>query len=298
MPLPRPKKDEKKEDFITRCMSDETMKKEYDDNDQRLAVCYSQWEKKEEKAMNKFYEIRGKGEEEGEILLYGDIGESFFGEGMGAKQFSDDLKALGKIKNLSIRINSGGGSIFDGIAIFNAIDRHSSQKTVYIDGLAASAASVIAMAGQSIVMAENGILMIHNPFGGALGDANDMRKMAESLDKVKVGMILSYKRKTPLSEEEISRLMNEETWMTAKEALEKGFVTEIGKKIEVTASVKFDLSHYKNIPKTLSNLLGHAQGAPSDGPEATIIKEAKDALLQEQEELFNNIDMIYDDLWR
>ena len=243
----------------------------------------------ESKAKNSYYEIRAKNEEEGEILLYGDIGESWFSEGTGAKQFVEDLKALGKIKNLSVRINSAGGSVFDGMAIFNAIDRHTARKTVYIDGLAASAASVIAMAGQSIIMAENGIMMIHDPFGATMGNANDMRKMAESLDKVKVAMILSYKRKTPLLEEEIAELMSEETWMTAKEALEKGFVTEIGKPAEINA--KFDLSHYNNVPKNVRNLLGHASNAPSDGPEAGIIKEAKDVLLKEQEDLLNQIDI-------
>ena len=266
MPLPKPKPDEEKGEFIERCMSDETMKKEYSDNDQRLAVCHSQWEKKEKESSAKYYEIHAKEkDDEAEILLYGDIGTFWFEEGNTAKQFVEDLKAVKNARQLSIRINSGGGSVFDGMAIFNAIDRHSAQKTVYIDGLAASIASVIAMAGESIIIAENGIMMIHKPFGGVLGNATEMRKIAEALDKIEEGMITSYQRKSKLQGNEIGKMMADETWMTAKEALEKGFVTQIGKKMEINASLKFDLKNYRNVPKDIRNLLG----LPSDGPEAS-----------------------------
>ncbi len=217
----------------------------------------------ESEGRSPFYTIRGKGDdEEAEILLYGDIGESWFSEGNGAKQFVEDLKAVKNAKRLSIRVNSGGGCVFEGMAIFNAIDRHSGKKTVYIDGLAASIASVIAMAGESVIIAENAMFMIHDPFGGVLGPAAEMRKMADALDKIKEGMITSYQRKARLSGAEIAQMMSDETWMTAKEALDKGFVTHIGKAMQMAASIKLDPSHYKKIPQSF------LPGQPGDGPEA------------------------------
>lgn len=211
-----------------------------------------------------FYTIRGKADaEEAEILLYGDIGESWFSEGNGAKQFVEDLREIKDAKRLSIRLNSGGGCVFEGMAIFNAIDRHSAKKTVYIDGLAASIASVIAMAGESVIIAENALFMIHDPFGGVLGSAADMRNTANLLDKIKEVMITSYQRKARLSGGEISQMMSAETWMTASEALDKGFATHVGKAMQMAASIKLDPSHYKNMPKEF------LPGKLGDGPEAS-----------------------------
>lgn len=226
----------------------------------------------ESSARSAYYTIRSKAEEEAEILLYGDIGESWFGEGNGAKQFVEALKEVKNVKRLSIRLNSGGGCVFDGMAIFNAIDRHSAKKTVYIDGLAASIASVIAMAGESVIIAENAMFMIHDPFGGVLGNATEMRTVADALDKIKEGMITSYQRKSRLPGAEISQMMTEETWMTAKEAFEKGFVTDIGKSMQMAASVQLDPRHYKKVPQSF---LPRNRG---DGPEADTMFQQLDAV--------------------
>jgi HK97 family phage major capsid protein/ATP-dependent Clp endopeptidase proteolytic subunit ClpP len=199
----------------------------------------------------KYYTIRNQaGAESVEILLYGDIGEGgFFSEGIGAKQFAEDLKALGPIKNLDIRINSPGGSVFEGLAIYNTLERHSAKKIVTIDGLAASIASVIAMAGDWIVMAKSSLLMIHDPFGMVLGDADDMRKMAEGLDKIKTGLISAYQKKSKMSSQGIAKLMTNETWMTANEAVEWGFADEVTESVKMAAH--FDLSKFKNVPKNI-----------------------------------------------
>lgn len=251
MPLCTPQKGEKQDEFMSRCMGDDTMKKEFPEHDQRVAVCMKQWDEKEKGNSASYYQIKAQGED-AEVLLYGDIGQGWFEEGIGAKKFVDDLKSLGKIRNLNIRINSGGGSVFEGLAIFNAIDRHSATKTVHIDGLAASIASLIAMAGNKVVIADNAMMMIHNPFGMVLGNAKEMRAVADSLDKVKEGMILSYQRKSKLSEKEISTLMDDETWMTAKEAIRYGFVDQIGEGMRLAASVssKF-IPKYKKTPVML-----------------------------------------------
>lgn len=262
MPLPKPREKETQDEFIGRCMSD--LKEEFPDQDQRLAVCFRQWKEKDKKDAVPYYSIKANGTDEAEILLYGEIGESFFEESNGAKEFIKELKGLGKVKNLNIRINSGGGSVFEGLAIYNAIDRHSANKTVFIDGLAASIASLIAMSGNRTVIAANAMMMIHNPFGMVMGDAKDMRLMADALDKAKDGMITSYQRKSKLPTDEISKLMNDETWMTANEALRMGFVDEVGNSMKMVAS--FNLSRYKKVPNFLNINASFGLDVPENKP--------------------------------
>jgi HK97 family phage major capsid protein/ATP-dependent Clp endopeptidase proteolytic subunit ClpP len=203
--------------------------------------------------MNKYFTIRNQvGYKSAEILIYGDIGDDLWFEGTGAKEFADNLKNLGYIENLQIRINSPGGSVFEGLAIYNTLFRHKARKTVTIDGLAASIASVIAMAGDTVIMPKNAIMMIHDPFGLVVGNSEEMRKMADGMDKIKEGLISAYTRKTRLSKEQISDLMSEETWMTADEAVEWGFADETDDPIRIAAH--FDLSKFKNVPRNVLNL--------------------------------------------
>jgi ATP-dependent protease ClpP protease subunit len=125
-----------------------------------------------------------------EIHIYDTIGTDFFGEGVGAKSFIDDLAQFAG-QDLSVRINSPGGQVFEGVAIHNALARHDALVNVHIDGMALSIASLIAMAGDTINIAENGIMMIHDPWTWVQGNAADMRKEAENLDRVKEGMLSS-----------------------------------------------------------------------------------------------------------
>lgn len=192
--------------------------------------------------MSKWYSIKAAGTS-AEISIYDEIG----GWGISAKEFADDLKALKGIKDITLRINSPGGSVFDGMAIFNLIKAHDAQITVMVDGLAASMASIIAMAGDLIVMPENSMMMIHNPWTMAWGDAAELRKNAELLDKIKSAMISAYVNKTGLSEDEIATYMDEETWLTGKEAVELGFADESTEPVEMAA--KFDLSKFVNTPQ-------------------------------------------------
>ena len=113
------------------------------------------------------------------IVIYDEIGAF----GIPAKAFLDELKALGPVAELTLRINSPGGSVFDGVAIYNALKRHDATVTVWIDGIAASIASMIAMAGDEVVMPENAMLVLHDPSGLVAGTASDMRAMAEALDR-------------------------------------------------------------------------------------------------------------------
>ncbi len=169
-----------------------------------------------------------------------------------AKGFIDDLKALGEKTPIDLHINSPGGSVFAGIAIHNAIKRHAGEVRVFIDGLAASIASVVALAGDAVIMPENALFMIHDPASGAWGTAEDMRKAAEVLDKAKMAIAAVYIEATGLDPETIDRLMSEETWMTAAEAFDYRFITEIAAPLELAAldtSLKnFDLSRYRKPP--------------------------------------------------
>lgn len=189
-----------------------------------------------------------------EILLYQMIGEDFWGEGTTAKSFSDDLKAAGAVSKIHLRVNSPGGNVFDGIAIYNALLSHRATVTATVDGLAASIASVIIMAASEISVAENGIVMIHNPSTLIAGDANEMRKMADTMDKVKSSMITAYRRHTKLSVEKIGVLMDAETWMSAEEAVEQGFAEKVctPEDDEAEIAANFDLSQFRRVPRQIA----------------------------------------------
>lgn len=163
----------------------------------------------------------------------------------------DVLKGINENTDLDIFINSGGGSVFAGIAIYNILKRHKGQKTVYVDGLAGSIASVIAMAGDKIVMPSNSYLMIHKPLCGCMGNANDMRKIAETLDSIEEGILNTYA--TKLSEdvdiETIKDMVNEETWLTGAEA-SKYFDVEVVTENKAVARIDKDYG-YRNMPKNL-----------------------------------------------
>jgi len=198
------------------------------------------------------YRIRAKAEgaskgKTGEILIYADIGGGgWFSEGIGAKQFADDLKALGKVDTLQIRINSAGGDVFDGLAIYNQLRRHEARKEVSIDGMALSIASVIAMAGDTVSMAANAMMMIHDPWSITMGTAGDFRQQADLLDQIKENLVVSYQRKAKISEQQIRDMMSEETWLRASDAVEEGFADLVTPDLAIAA--RFDPTRFKNVP--------------------------------------------------
>lgn len=195
--------------------------------------------------MNKWYSIENK-EQNAEISIYDEIG-SF---GTSAKGFIKEISNIGD-KDITIRMNSVGGNVFDGIAIYNALRSHRGYVNIKIEGLAASISTVIAMAGDNIEMSENGFFMIHNPFGQSQGEATDMRKTAELLDKIKNEIIEIYQNKVHLPYEELSDMMDKETWLSSEEALEMGFVDTITEPIKVAAT--FDLSKFTNVNQDMVN---------------------------------------------
>lgn len=160
------------------------------------------------------------------LLIYDQIGASWFSEGVTAKGVSDALDEFREkgAKTLHVYVNSPGGDVFEGNAVFNVLRRWEGRKVVHIDGLAASMASVIAMVGDEIRIAANGMVMVHEPWGVAIGDAGEMRERAKLLDELAVNIRGTYERRTKRTADEIAQLMADETWMSADKAKALGFV--------------------------------------------------------------------------
>ena len=187
-----------------------------------------------------------------EIYLYGIIGETWFEEGVGAKQVAEDLKKLGNVKAIDVRINSEGGDVFQGMTIYSLLTQHGAKITVYVDGLAASAASFIAMAGSEINISEAAFMMVHNARGGVWGEADDMRRRADLLDTVTGQIRDIYVARTDKTEAQIKAWMDAETWFTGKEAVENGFATKTVDNLKVAAvAANADRLGFKNTPAVL-----------------------------------------------
>ena len=183
-----------------------------------------------------------------EILIYEDIGD--YWSGVTAKGFNDELKALGDIREINVRINSGGGNVFDGIAIYNSLKNHKATVNIHIDGLAASIASIVAMAGDTISMAKNGFIMIHDPWIMTAGTAEDLRKTADTIDGVREQLLDTYIRRTGGDREQISDMMSAETWMNSDEAMKNGFVDNVTEDLALAASC--DIKRFRNAPAGLN----------------------------------------------
>lgn len=182
---------------------------------------------------------------EATIEIYDEIGYW----GITARNFVRDLKALGSVQRITVAINSPGGDVFDGIAIHNALRNHGAEIVIRVDGIAASIASVIAMAGDRIVMPSNAMMMIHDPWTIAMGNAEDFRAVAVALDAMSEAIVASYVGKSGMDPKKCRTMMREETWMTAAEAVALGFADEIAE--DVRAAARFDLSAFRHAPSAL-----------------------------------------------
>ncbi|AYD46045.1 ClpP-like prohead protease/major capsid protein fusion protein [Yersinia rochesterensis] len=196
--------------------------------------------------------MKASGEKSADIYIYEEIGYW----GVTARQFASSLKALGDIDHINLRIHSPGGDVFEGIAIYNLLNSHPASKTVYIDGLAASMASVIAMVGNPVIMPENAMMMIHKPWGITGGDANDMRDYADLLDKVEGVLIPSYAKKTGKTPEELAVMLGEETWLTAQECVEHGFADQLLPSMQAMARINSKrIEEFDSMPASLKNMI-------------------------------------------
>lgn len=215
-----------------------------------------------------WYSIKAKANDTAEISIYDEIG--FWG--VSAASFAQDLKSCGNnLKQINLHIHSPGGDVFDGIAIYNLLKNHPANVIVYIDGLAASMASVIAMAGNEVIMPENAMMMIHKPWGIQGGDAEDMRKYADLLDKVENTLIPAYATKTGKTPEELAEMLSAETWLNGKECVEQGFADKLAEPLVAMASIKSrKLEDFENMPKAMKDMLFKPQGnAGTAAPQTT-----------------------------
>jgi len=216
----------------------------------------------------KWYDLKAArnaaGKTVAELRIYDDIG--FWGTT--AKAFVNELDAVAKdADEILVAVNSGGGDVFDGFAIYNALRRYSGKVTARVDGIAASAASLVVMAGDTIVMPENAMMMIHNAWTIAAGDAAQMRKTAELLDKTRDGIVAAYRNKCGLTDDEIVAMMDAETWMTASEAKDRGFADQIEAPVKLQASVRTEelLARFEHTPEALLKAL---EAPPAEPPQA------------------------------
>lgn len=199
--------------------------------------------------MKTWYSIKAQNENEALIDIFDLIGYW----GISARDFISDLKGLGgNVQNIRVRINSDGGEVFDGIAIYNALKRHQANVTVEVYGIAASIASIIAMAGDKVIMPANTFMFIHDPLAVVIGDADDMRDVADSLEKIAGALQSTYMVKTGKSEEDVKKWMNSDTWFTAQEALDAGLADEVTDAVKMAASA--NIGKFKNLPEALKAL--------------------------------------------
>lgn len=181
------------------------------------------------------WKVTAKSANEAEIFLYDQIADFDVSEWgfISAKGLINQIKALGKVENITLRINSVGGDVWQAQSMYSYLRSHAAKITVRVDGIAASAASLVAMAGDKIIMPSNSLMMIHNPSGGVYGEAEDLRDTAEILDKIRDTLANVYVSRTGLEREKIISMMDSETWMTADEAHDLKFCDEVEEAVEV-----------------------------------------------------------------
>jgi ATP-dependent Clp protease protease subunit len=196
------------------------------------------------------YSVRAAGDT-GEIVLYDDIGEGFWGGGISAAQFKDDLNGLGPVSLINVRINSAGGQVFEGLTMYNLLAQHKARVVTHIDGLAASIASVVAMSGDEIRIADNAMMMIHNAAGMCAGTSEQMRATADLLDTVTSTIRSTYCKQCGQPADKIAQLMADETWLNAADAKKLGLVDRVVDSMDVTARIDPRRFQFKNAPPAL-----------------------------------------------
>jgi len=198
--------------------------------------------------MKTWYQIKAKSDKPkaADISIYDEIGMW----GVSASAFMRDLKSMGELDEINLSIHSPGGDVLDGWAIYNALKNNKAKVTARVEGLAASMASVILMAADEIEIPENAYVMIHNPWGVAIGDAEELRDTAELLDKLGNGLVNAYASRTGNDEDEIREMMSAETWMDGKEAVERGFADTLLNGVALSARA-FDTRKFRMTPNAI-----------------------------------------------
>lgn len=185
-----------------------------------------------------------------EIDVYGDIG--FWG--ITAASFKDALRGLGDVKSLVVNVNSPGGDVFDGITIYNDLVSHPADITVRVNGLAASAASLIAMAGDRVEIADNAFFMVHNAWSAVMGNRHEIAEVAKVLGKIDDSLASTYAKRSGLDISAVRDMMDAETWLDSGDAVDHGFADAVISSEEADDgddANAFDLSRFRNTPSAL-----------------------------------------------
>lgn len=190
------------------------------------------------------------GNGEAEVLIYGDIGGGWWDEGITAESITNEIAGI-DADIINVRINSGGGLVFEGLAIYQAFARHDAKIIMHVDSIAASIASVILMAGDEIRISEGANVMIHKPWSGVWGDADAMRKEAEILDQLQAGLINIYEARTDAKRADLESWVNAETWFLGQQAVDAGFADVIVPAKKKKAAASAMLNYFKNTPQNL-----------------------------------------------
>ena len=257
-----PEEDESEKDFMARCIE------EGNEED----ACQIAWDKaneEEDEEEDVEKEIEEELESASDLFVYDMIGAG----GITAKNVVDDLGKIGNSTPVNLRINSAGGDVFEGIAMYNSLKKHEGNISVEIEGLAASMASIIMLAGDSITASENSLIMIHNPSIGIQGESKDLSKKAELLDKIKTQMVDIYTSKTGLDEKEVIKMMDNETWLTAQEAKDYGFIDNVGGAISVAANTKLEV--FATAPKWVLDTINNPKKSVMDSIVETLTNLTK-----------------------
>lgn len=242
--------------------------------------------------MKRMWEIKQQADNTISLYIYGDVeGDSrdwwtgnVIESETSANHFRDELAKYPEAKQIDVFINSYGGSVFEGTAIYNQLKRHPAHKTVYIDGFACSIASVIAMAGDEIVMPRNALMMIHNMWMGVSGNAAELRKAADDLDTINAAGRAAYLDRVgeKLSEDELAGMMDAETWLTAEQCIEYGFAdqyadqdADMSQAAEVLQKANINLEQRINIQKSLAAQLRQLTAKPEPRQEPKQKTETK-----------------------
>lgn len=231
-----------------------------------------------------YFQMKKKAQNKGEIYIYGDIVSTKWDDSdVTAIDFKKELDSLGDVKEIDVHINSAGGNVFEGHVIYNMLKTHKAKINVYVDALAASIASVIAMSGDTIFMHKNSFLMIHNSWIMTVGNSRELRETADLLDKTDASSNHAYLDKaTNISEEELKQLLEAETWLTADEALEKGFVDEILGANQTAASIsKESAQRFKTVPDDIKQDIDNDQEKNKNGFISKEEQEYRDKVIQQ-----------------
>lgn len=244
--------------------------------------------------MKQMWEIKQQADNAINLYIYGDVeGDSYdfwtdevIESETSANHFRDELAKYPNAQQINVYINSYGGSVFEGTAIYNQLKRHTAHKTVYIDGFACSIASVIAMAGDEIVMPRNALMMIHNMWMGVCGNATELRKAADDLDTINAAGRAAYLERAgeKLSEDQLVGMMDDETWLTAAQCIEYGLAdryaeqdADMSQAAQVLQKANLNLEQRINIQKSLAAQLRQLTAKPEPTQEPKQKTETKPA---------------------